>query len=254
MEIVTERSADAAKNIETQKIENNIEKEQSEQKPTLNNPIPDGKEAALQPNKKNNVLVIVAIIIACLALILSVIGLLIKTKSSETVKVKAEKVVQAGNMKIAYINTDTIMAKYTMAVEMQKELKAKQSSLESSLRNQYTKLQQEEQNYLKTGQNLTLTQQQAKEKEFKQREQQLSQAMQQQPAQFQQEVAQQNEKLLNAVLAFVKDYNAKHEKFNIIMSVSRMNGPTLYIDEGMDITDEIVKGLNEEYANVKANK
>ena len=198
--------------------------------------------------------VIIAIIIGIVALAVDIAALCKKGTNVTETKVKAEKVVQSGNLKIAYINTDTIMAKYTMAVEMQKNLQSKQAGIESSLKNQYTQLQKEEQDYLKNGQNLTLTQQQAKEKEFQQREQQLSQAMQQQPAQFQQEVAQQNEKLLNAVLAFVKDYNAKHEKYNIIMSVSRNNGPTLYIDEGMDITDEIVKGLNEEYENVKKNK
>ena len=204
--------------------------------------------------KSSKGLLIVTLIIACAALIVGVIALCKKGTDVTQTKVKTEKVVQAGNLKIAYINTDTIMAKYNMAVEMQKELQNKQSSLETSLRNKLTQLQKEEQDYLKNGQNLTLTQQQAKEKEFQQREQQLSQAMQQQPAQFQQEVAQQNEKLLNAVLAFVKDYNAKHDRYNIIMSVSRTNGPTLYIDEGMDITDEIVKGLNEEYENVKKNK
>ncbi|MBR1626592.1 MAG: OmpH family outer membrane protein [Bacteroidales bacterium] len=201
--------------------------------------------------KGNNVLLIIALIVACGALVMSIFAFCKKRTNITETKVKAEKVVQSGNLKIAYINTDTIMAKYTMAVEMQKELQAKQSSLESSLKNQYTQLQKEEQDYLKNGQNLTLTQQQAKEKEFQQREQQLSQAMQQQPLQFQQEVAKQNEKLLNAVLAFVKDYNSKHDKFNIILSNSRVNGPTLYIDEGMDITDEIVKGLNEEYENLK---
>ncbi|MBQ7984645.1 MAG: OmpH family outer membrane protein [Bacteroidales bacterium] len=205
-------------------------------------------------SKRNILLPVCSLIVACAALIVAIIGLCKKGGNDAPVKVKAEKVVQSGNLKIAYINTDTIMAKYTMAVEMQKDLMAKQASIESSLKNKLTQLQKEEQEYLKTGQNLTLTQQQAKEKDFQQREQQLSQAMQQQPVQFQQEVAQQNEKLLNAVLAFVKDYNAKHDKYNVIMSVSRVNGPTLYIDEGMDITDEIVKGLNEEYENVKKNK
>ncbi|MGP1514360.1 MAG: OmpH family outer membrane protein [Bacteroidales bacterium] len=203
---------------------------------------------------KISYLLFATLMIACIALIVGMVSLLKKDNNITETKVKAEKIIQSGNMKIAYINTDTIMAKYAMAIEMQKELKSKQLSLETTLKNQYTQLQKEEQEYLKTGQNLTLTQQQTKEKEFQQREQKLSVAMQQQPAQFQQEVAKQNEKLLNAVLAFVKDYNAKHDKYNVILSNSRYNGPTLYIDEGMDITEEIVKGLNEEYSNIKNSK
>jgi len=211
-------------------------------------------EEKKRSNNSNKILIIITLIIACAALIVALIGMFNKGENVTSTNVKASKVIQSGNMKIAYINTDTIMAKYTMAVEMQQELKTKQSTLETSLKNQYTQLQKEEQEYLKTGHNLTLTQQQAKEKEFKRREEQLSQAMQQQPAKFQQEVAEQNEKLLNAVLAFVKDYNAKHDKYDIILSYSRYNGPTLYINEGLDITNEIIKGLNEEYQNVKKNK
>lgn len=68
---------------------------------------------------------------------------------------------------------------------------------------------------------------------------------------LQQEQVTQNKKLLDAVYAFVKDYNAKHDKYNIILSKSYVSSPTLYMDEGMDITDEIVKGLNEEYKEYK---
>ncbi len=222
--------------------------------PTSNQPETPTTANDNAPKKSNNLLIIATFTVACAALVISIIGLFSKGSEEPQTPAKAGKIVQTGNLKIAYINTDTIMAKYNMAVEMQKELSARQSQLETSLRNKYNQLQKEEQEYLKTGQNLTLSQQQAKEKDFKQREQQLSQDMQQQPAQFQQEIAKQNEKLLNAVLAFVKDYNAKHDKYNIILSTSRYNGPTLYIDAGMDITDEIVKGLNEEYDQVKKNK
>jgi outer membrane protein len=227
-------------NLPNNEMDNNVKQDTAET-------CKDKKEGC----KCNKALVIITLVVAIAALVVALIGLFKNNNSDNTANTKVGKIVQSGNMKIAYINTDTIMAKYTMAVEMQKELKAKQTNLENSLKNQYTQLQKEEQEYLKTGQNLTLTQQKAKEKEFQQREQQLSQAMQQQPAQFQQEVAAQNEKLLNAVLAFVNDYNAKHDKYNIILSYSKYNGPTLYIDKGLDITDEIVKGLNEEYKNVK---
>lgn len=211
----------------------------------------DNKNAEIlrEGKLKKNIIALIALIIAVVALAIAIWGLC--SKGSDTVKVKAEKVVQSGSMKIAYIDTDSIMLKYTMAIEMKKSLENKQQSIGNSLRSQYTALQREEQDYLKTGEKLTLTQQKAKEKEFQKREQALQQQMQEQPQKFQEEVAAQNEKLLNTVLAFVKDYNAKHDKYNIILSVSKQNGSTLYIDEGMDITDEIVKGLNEEYKNVQ---
>ena len=70
-------------------------------------------------------------------------------------------------------------------------------------------------------------------------------------AQLQERQMEDNKKLLNAVYAFIKDYNAKNQKFNIILSRSYIPSTVLYADDAYDITDEIVKGLNQEYKNVK---
>ena len=60
--------------------------------------------------------------------------------------------------------------------------------------------------------------------------------------------------MTKAVYNFIADYNAKHEKYNLILAKSYSNTPVLYGDEGMDITQEILDGLNAEYAQVKKNK
>ena len=65
---------------------------------------------------------------------------------------------------------------------------------------------------------------------------------------------QESEKMTNAVYNFIREYNAQNQQFDIILSKSFSNSPILYGNEGMDITDEIVKGLNEEYAKVKSEK
>ena len=46
-------------------------------------------------------------------------------------------------------------------------------------------------------------------------------------------------------------YNEKNSQFDIILSKSFNNSPVLYGNPGMDITEEIVKGLNEDYAKSK---
>ena len=58
-------------------------------------------------------------------------------------------------------------------------------------------------------------------------------------------------KMIDAVYAFVRDYNAKHQQFNVILKKSFSESPVLYMDDNMDITREIIDGLNEEYRNVK---
>jgi Skp family chaperone for outer membrane proteins len=58
-------------------------------------------------------------------------------------------------------------------------------------------------------------------------------------------------KMVEAVYAFIRDYNAKNQQFNVILKKSFSESPVLYMDDDMDITREIIDGLNEEYRNVK---
>lgn len=163
----------------------------------------------------------------------------------------APKIVQTGDLKIAYINTDTILAQYDYAKDLEKSLKIYQTSLESNYQAQGKKLQSDYENYLKTGDKLTLTEQKKKEEDLTRRQQEFPMLQQKMMAQLQERQIEDNKKLLNAVYAFIKDYNAKNQKYNIILSRSYISSSVLYADDGFDITNEIVKGLNNEYKNIK---
>ena len=154
-------------------------------------------------------------------------------------------------MKIAYINTDSVLAHYEYAKDLEKGLKVLQTSLETNYQAQGKKLQADYENYLKTGDKLTLTEQKKKEEELGRRQQEFPMLQQKMMAQLQERQIEDNKKLLNAVYAFIKDYNAKNQKYNVIFSRSYVSSPILYGDEGFDITNEIIKGLNEEYKEVK---
>jgi Skp family chaperone for outer membrane proteins len=55
---------------------------------------------------------------------------------------------------------------------------------------------------------------------------------------------------MNAIYAFVREYNEANQKFDVILTKQA----TLYINSGMDITNEIVEGLNAEYKKVKSKE
>ena len=59
---------------------------------------------------------------------------------------------------------------------------------------------------------------------------------------------------MNAIFGFVKEYNEANQKYDIILRKTFDNSPTMYMNPGMDITKEIIDGLNEEYKKVKANE
>ena len=202
-----------------------------------------------QEGKKNKTIVpLFAIILSILAIAVSLFSIFCNKQETVTA---SPKVIQKGDLKIAYVNTDSILAKYDMAIEMQKELQAKQKQAQQQFQSTQQKLEQDYKDYMKNGEKLTLTQQKEKEKELQTRMQQVQEMQTSLPMKLQEEQMNMNKKLLDAVYAFIADYNKKHDKYNVILSHSYANSPTLYIDKGMDITNEILDGLNEEYKNYK---
>ena len=197
------------------------------------------------------------ILIICNAvLLLGLIGIYIihftgvGTKSKMNVDATAP-LEKEGGLTIAYVNTDTLLAKYQYAIDMEQELLAYKDQQEAYGRQQMEKFQNDYQEYLKNGANMTLTQQQQKEAELKQRAEKMSTLEQELSAKILERQMSENTKLLNAIFAYVREYNAANQQFDIILRKTFNDSPTLYLNPAMDITDEIVNGLNEEYKQIK---
>lgn len=197
------------------------------------------------------------ILIICNAvLLLGLIGIYIihftgvgtKSKVNADATAPLEK---EGGLTIAYVNTDTLLAKYQYAIDMEQELLAYKDQQEAYGRQQMEKFQNDYQEYLKNGASMTLTQQQQKEAELKQRAEKMSTIEQELSAKILERQMSENTKLLNAIFAYVREYNAANQQFDIILRKTFNDSPTLYLNPAMDITDEIVKGLNEEYKQIK---
>lgn len=197
------------------------------------------------------------ILIICNAvLLLGLIGIYIIhfTGMGTKSKVNAdatEPLIKEGGLTVAYVNTDTLLAKYQYAIDMEQELLAYKDQQEAYGRQQMEKFQNDYQDYLKNGANMTLSQQQAKEAELKQRAEKMSTLEQELSAKILERQMSENTKLLNAIFAYVREYNAANQQFDIILRKTFNDSPTLYLNPAMDITDEIVIGLNEEYKQVK---
>lgn len=166
----------------------------------------------------------------------------------------AAPVIAEGGLKIAYVDTDTIMAKYQYAIDLNEELLAYKDQQEKYYQQQMTQFQTDYNNYLQTGASLTLTQQQAKETELKQRAEKMSTLEQELMAKVAERQLSENTKLLNAIFAFIREYNAANQQFDVILRKSFNDTPVLYANPAMDITEEILAGLNEEYKSVKGKK
>ena len=166
----------------------------------------------------------------------------------------AAPVVAEGGLKIAYVDTDTLLAHYQYAKDLEAELLAYKNQQEAAGRSQMERFQNDYQDYLKNGSSLTLSQQQAKEAELKQRAERMATLEQELTAKIMERQMTENTKLLNAIFAFIREYNAQNQQFDVILRKTFENTPVLYVNPAMDITQEILQGLNAEYEQVKAKK
>lgn len=201
-------------------------------------------------NKTNKILIICNAV-----LLLGLIGIyVLHFTSSPKSKVNAdatEPLQKEGGLTVAYIDSDTLLAKYQYAIDLQKELENYRDQQEKYYQQQVTQFQADYQNYLQTGSTMTLSQQQAKEEELQKRMTKMQTLEQELMAKVTERQLDENTKLLNAIFAFVREYNAANQQFDIILRKTFVDSPTMYLNPGMDITQEIVDGLNEEYKNLK---
>ena len=199
------------------------------------------------------------ILLACNAvLLLGLVGIyILHFTSAPKSKVNAEATAplqKEGGLTIAYVDTDTLLAKYEYAKELEADLLAYKNQQEAYGKQQMEKFQRDYQDYLQNGDKLTRTQQEAKEAELKQRAERMSTLEQELTAKIMERQIAENTKLLTAIFAYVREYNAANQQFDIIMRKTFENSPTLYLNPGMDITQEILDGLNEEHRNLKSKQ
>ena len=175
------------------------------------------------------------------------------TESASKVNANAKAPVVKDGLKIAYVNTDTLLSKYDYAKDLEAELLAFKDQQEAYGRQQMQKFQKDYDDYLKNGASMTLSQQQAKEAELKKRAEKISTLEQELTAKIMQRQMEENNKLLNAIFANVREYNEQNQQFDIILRKTQENSPTLYMNSEtvIDITDEIVEQLNKDYKNSK---
>lgn len=243
-----------------------MEQENQEQRPA--NPEPPQPQAqpsmaapqmpAPQPACKANKGLLFCNIVLLIGLVLIYIfhftGIGAKNPNRVNPNASMPVIAEDGQLKIAFVDSDSLLAKYQYAIDLQEELNKYKDAQEKSYQQQMTKFQNDYQNYLKTGENMTLSQQQATEAELKQRADKLATLEQELAAKVMQKQMDSNIELLNRIFAFVREYNADNQQFDIILRKTFNDSPSLYMNPAMDITDEIIEGLNNEYKEVKAKR
>lgn len=163
-------------------------------------------------------------------------------------KAKSEKTMQ--NLpNYRYVDLDTILSRYNLAKDYNEEMLRMQNNAESQMRQHQNKIQ----NFATTVQNKMQNNGYLSEASYKQDEQTMANMQneaQKNMAALQSNLEQaglQAQKTVNdSIEAFIKEYN-KTRGYDAIL----FKAATLYINPALDITNEVVEGLNARYNKVK---
>jgi len=155
--------------------------------------------------------------------------------------------------KIAYINTDSINEHYAYIADFTKVLKAKKSSIENQMQSLTSKFQQEYEAFQQSAQaGIASESDLMKQKTSLERQQQEIANKELQMQNLGIELEEKNIELNKNVKDFLAKYN--NGKFDYVLSYSDMMPTILLVNPKLDITNDILKGINEEYKIKKIKK
>lgn len=148
-----------------------------------------------------------------------------------------------------YVDLDTILSRYNLAKDYNDEMLRMQNNAESQMKQHQNKIQ----NFATTVQNKMQNNGYLSEASYKQDEQKMAnmqndaqRSMQNLQANLAQAAEQAQKAINDSINAFIKTYN-KTRGYDAIL----FKAATLYINPELDITDEVVEGLNARYNKVK---
>ena len=160
----------------------------------------------------------------------------------------------AKNSHIAYVNSDSIWSEYDFVTDQKAVLQTYQKNLETQYSAKMKAFENEYNSYIKRASSgmLTLDEQKKTEAQLGEKQKKLMEMEQQLGAQYADKELSVNRMIQDSIINYVKRFNRKH-KFTYILAYAK-GGGILYADESLDITQSVLKGLNEDYKKYRKDE
>lgn len=159
---------------------------------------------------------------------------------------KADSTTVSNNEKIVYVNSDSLLTKYHYFKDLKEKLEAKSKTAQADLASKEQAFKREVAQYQQQANTLPADQRASTEERLARKQQELQTYSQNAGAAIQNEQATENEKLYDKVADYLKEY-AKKKGYKMVLGYSKGNGTILFADESLDVTSEVIIGLNEAY-------
>lgn len=218
---------------------------------TSNNPIPEEvknetQEKSCEHKKCRCCLNLILNIISLTGVIVLLVLYFIGHTGSDSAKKSKNS-----SLYIGFVNSDTVMANYSLVKNIKDSLVAKQTKAEADFTAQqsiFEALVTKYQKDLKAN-TLTIEQAQNTEKILTQKQESLLALKDELSQKLAEEELAMNTTLTDSIINYLKRYNRTHN-YDYILGFSRGSG-ILVANDSLDLTKEVLDGLNKEYENDK---
>jgi len=173
-----------------------------------------------------------------------------KEGKTETAATKTTPLAVADNEKIVFVNSDSLLTKYEYFKALKVKMETKTKAAESDYAAKQQAFQREVQQYQAQQNTLPADQRAATEQRLQRKGQELQAYQQNAGAALQNESAKENEALYNKVAEYLKGY-AKTKGYKMVLTYSKGNSAILFADDSLDVTSDVITGLNEAYTKDK---
>lgn len=173
-----------------------------------------------------------------------------KETKTESTAAKTTLSVDANKDKIVFVDSDSLLNQYEYFKVLKTKMEAKGKAADADLKAKGQAFQRDMQQYQSQANSMTAEQRAATEERLGRKQQELQAYQQNAGAAFQNEQAKEQEALYNKVADFLKTY-AKDKGYKMVLKYQKGMGDILFADESLDVTREVIKGLNEAYNKEK---
>jgi outer membrane protein len=153
--------------------------------------------------------------------------------------------VTPGDFQMAYINSDSVLKHYEFVKVNMEKLEAKGKKLDQDLQNRAQSLQNDINAYQRNYGNMTIGQAKAVEEDLSKKRQNLELYQRGLEQDIMTEQSAMTEELYKKITAYLKDY-AEQKQLQVVFKYNP-GSDLLYGGAAIDVTNEVIAGLNEIY-------
>lgn len=151
---------------------------------------------------------------------------------------------------IVFVNQDSLVAKYEYIKDMDKRLDSKGKAAQNDVAARQQAIQRQIADYQRNQATMSADQRATTEQQLQRKGAEFQQYQQNAGVQVQNEQVNEQTKLYDKLVEFTKSY-AKEKGYKMVLTFKKGDPTMLYGDATLDVTSDVVKRLNDEYAKTK---